>query len=63
VIPGAEWSVRNKRFDGVEAAVVSVSAGCSHAIRNDGRHEMQIVGLSNRVYNAADPDVYRRKVV
>ena len=73
VLPGAEWSlwwdcgdgtaVSSMSFDGAETVVVLVSPGCSHAVRNDGRHEMRIVGLSDQVYDQANPDVHPRKVV
>jgi dTDP-4-dehydrorhamnose 3,5-epimerase-like enzyme len=73
VLPGARWSlwwdhgegtpVETASFDGSVPVAVLIAPLASHAVRNDDAHEMQILGLSDIDYDAADADVFGRDVV
>ena len=60
---GADTSARQREFTGPGAVLVTVPAGMSHAIRNDGALPMQLCGLADGPYDAARPDAYPRAVV
>ena len=71
VLPGAAWSLhwdegqgmaaQHRNFSGVNAVVVQVSPGCSHAVRNEDSSVLWLLTFSSEVY---DPSrVVARKVV
>jgi dTDP-4-dehydrorhamnose 3,5-epimerase-like enzyme len=71
VLPGAKWSLHwdegegslaeHREFDGGGAALVLVSPGASHAVRNDGNGELWLVAISSESYDPAES--VTRKVV
>jgi mannose-6-phosphate isomerase-like protein (cupin superfamily) len=64
ILPGAKWSLhwdegeaepaQHRDFDGSHAVLVLISPGASHAVRNDGEHEMYLVAISSESYDPAE---------
>jgi len=64
ILPGAKWSLhwdegegspaQHRDFDGSRAVLVLISPGASHAVRNDGEHEMYLVAISSESYDPAE---------
>jgi mannose-6-phosphate isomerase-like protein (cupin superfamily) len=71
VLPGAKWSFhwdegnetapQHREFDGSRAVLVLVTAGASHAVRNDGEEVLWLVAISSEQYDPAER--VARKVV
>jgi oxalate decarboxylase/phosphoglucose isomerase-like protein (cupin superfamily) len=70
-LPGTAWSLhwdegegmpaQHRSFDGSVAVQVLVSAGASHAVRNDGDKPLWLVACSSEVYDPTE--TVARKVV
>lgn len=58
--PGTDISQQN--FSGAGAVLIEVDPGASHAIRNDGRVSLQIIGLANILFDPDAPDTIIRPV-
>jgi oxalate decarboxylase/phosphoglucose isomerase-like protein (cupin superfamily) len=52
---------QHREFDGSHAALVLVSPGASHAVRNDGDDTLRLVAISSEIYDPAES--VARKVV
>jgi hypothetical protein len=71
VLPDAIWSLhwdegegspaQHREFNGDSAALVLISPGASHAIRNDGNGMLWLVAISSESYDPAES--VSRKVV
>jgi oxalate decarboxylase/phosphoglucose isomerase-like protein (cupin superfamily) len=71
VLPGAAWSLhwdegedtpaQHRAFDGVNAVLVLVPPGRSHAVRNDGETTLWLVACSSEPYDPVT--VVARRVV
>jgi oxalate decarboxylase/phosphoglucose isomerase-like protein (cupin superfamily) len=71
VLPGVKWSLhwdesegtvaQHREFDGGKAALVLVSPGASHAVRNDGEGTLWLVAISSETYDPGES--VGRKVV
>lgn len=70
VLPGTKWSLHwdeggepaeHREFDGASAVMVLISAGASHAVRNDGERDLWLVAISSETYDPAES--VTRKVV
>lgn len=59
---GPDTAVRSKRFDGGGVVMVEIEPMASHAIVNDGSHQLYVVGLSSNAFNSERPDAYPRAV-
>jgi UDP-2-acetamido-2,6-beta-L-arabino-hexul-4-ose reductase len=60
---GAGTEVQKKSFAGAGAVVIEVSPLASHAVLNEGTHDIFVAGLSDSRYNPDHPDAYPRPVV
>ncbi|MFG2824864.1 hypothetical protein ACGFX4_36225 [Kitasatospora sp. NPDC048365] len=60
---GEGTPVSSRTFPGPGAVLVEVALGCSHAVRNDGSTDLQIIGFRDRPFDPADPDAHPREVV
>jgi dTDP-4-dehydrorhamnose 3,5-epimerase-like enzyme len=60
---GSGTEIRRTTFSGSGVVMVQIEPLASHAVRNDGNSELQMVGLSNLLYNPGQPDLYHRQVV
>lgn len=60
---GPETPTEHHSFSGSGAVMVEIEPLASHAIRNDGACDLQIIGLANIAYEPSSPDAYPRRVV
>ena len=60
---GPDTPNQRENFEGSGVVIVEIEPLIAHAIRNDGRAEMQIVGLSNLVFDPNNRETYPRQVV
>jgi len=71
VLPGPKWSLhwdegektaaQHRAFSGINAVLVLVSPGASHAVRNDGGAALWLAAISSESYDPAES--VARKVV
>jgi dTDP-4-dehydrorhamnose 3,5-epimerase-like enzyme len=59
---GPGTPVQRHEFEGSGAALIVIPPLASHAIRNDGRTDLQLMAASDGRYDPAAPDAYPRKV-
>src|SRR3954451_3531378 len=59
---GPDTTAAHRVFKGSGATIIAVPPFFSHAIRNDGGMDLQLVALSDGEYSAANPDTYPRPV-
>lgn len=59
---GPETPAEHHVFSGAGAVMVEIEPLASHAIRNDGASDLQIIGLANIAYEPSSPDAYPRRV-
>ncbi|MFE9000576.1 hypothetical protein ACFYOY_00265 [Streptomyces sp. NPDC007875] len=55
--------IQQRTFDGIRVVLVTVPTGMSHAIRNDGKVPLKMLGLTDGPFGAENPDAYPRVVV
>jgi dTDP-4-dehydrorhamnose 3,5-epimerase-like enzyme len=60
---GPDTEIRREAFSGSGAVMVEIEPQASHAVRNDGKSEIQMVGLSSVPFDPEEPDSFRRQVV
>lgn len=60
---GAGTPVQHRQFTGPGVVLVTIPAGMSHAIRNDGAATMRMIGLADGPYDRERPDSYPRVVL
>lgn len=60
---GPQSASQRQHFDGQGAVLIQIEPHVSHAIRNDGSVDLQIVGISNRQYDPEDPDSHFRQLL
>ena len=60
---GPDTHPRSEIISGVGAALIEIDPLASHAIRNDGKAELYMVGLGDATFNPEIPDSYQRRVV
>ena len=60
---GPDTRIQSREFKGAGAVMVEIDPLASHAVRNDGQADLQIVGLANKVYDPTSPDAIPRQVV
>jgi dTDP-4-dehydrorhamnose 3,5-epimerase-like enzyme len=68
-----QWSVhwdcgpgtqpQTQMLTGSGVVMLEIELHASHALRNDGASDMQMIGMSNAAYNPQEPDSFPRKVV
>jgi dTDP-4-dehydrorhamnose 3,5-epimerase-like enzyme len=51
-----ETDIQTESFAGSGFVVVEVDPSIAHAIRNDGKLQMQVIGLSDREFDPQNPD-------
>lgn len=59
---GPETAISRQDFQGAGAVLIVVPRHMSHAIRNDGGADLTIIGMTDGVYDADNPDAYPRIV-
>lgn len=59
---GAGTDIHAREFTGMGATAIVVPPNAAHAIRNDGRSAITIIGLTDLAYDASAPDVIPRTV-
>jgi oxalate decarboxylase/phosphoglucose isomerase-like protein (cupin superfamily) len=59
----AGGSFLQRRFRGSGCVTITVEPEISHAVRNDGRVDLFMVGVSDANYDPRKPDAYRREVI
>lgn len=59
----AGGSLLQRRFRGSGCVMITIEPETSHAVRNDGRVDLFLVGVSDADYDPRNPDVYRRDVI
>ena len=60
---GPDTPIQRQNFEGSGVVIVEIEPTISHAIRNDGSVEMQMVGFSNLVFDPNNRETYPRQVV
>lgn len=60
---GDKSAVVRREFSGAGAVLVFVPPYAAHAVRNDGKAELQITGMSDGLYDSSAPDAFPRRVV
>jgi len=60
---GANTRVVSQGFEGSGAVSIAVLPNMSHAIRNDGSLDLQLMALSDVAYTSTNPDTHSRAVV
>ena len=59
---GENTEVQCQSFSDSGAVLIGVEPGASHAIRNDGADQLQIIALSDEAFDPSDPDTFPRQV-
>ncbi len=59
---GETTPVNHQEFHGPGATIIRVPPLASHAIHNDGTQELNLVGISDQVFDANSPDSFPRRV-
>ncbi|MFZ2490450.1 MAG: DUF429 domain-containing protein [Thermoanaerobaculia bacterium] len=57
---GEGTDIRIQRFDGAGAVQIEIDPPCAHAIRNDGRRDLQLFVIGEASRDADDHDTYPR---
>jgi dTDP-4-dehydrorhamnose 3,5-epimerase-like enzyme len=60
---GPQSAIQHQHFVDKGAVLIQIDPYTSHAIRNDGSVDLYIIGISNRQYDAEDPDSHYRRLV
>ena len=60
---GADTPIQTKTFAGSGLVIVEIEPLVSHAVRNDGRSTIHMVGFSDSRFDPEQPDSYPREVV
>jgi hypothetical protein len=60
---GEGTPVNTRNFKGAGAILVLIEPRCSHALANNGAHDLFVIGISDRVFDAHRPDAIARGVV
>lgn len=73
IMPGCAWTLywddgegtapRHETFTGETAVAVCIGPGASHAITNTGQGILTVLGLSDKLYDPANPDAQIRNVL
>ena len=59
----AEGQLLQRRFSGQGCVMIMIEPKISHAVYNDGRVDLFLVGVSNVDFDPSNPDAYRREVI
>jgi hypothetical protein len=60
---GAGTAILTETFTGAGLVIVEIEPLVSHAVRNDGRFTIHMIGFSDAVFDSQHPDSYPREVV
>ncbi len=60
---GPDTPVQKREFQGAGAVMVEIEPLASHAVRNDGQTDLQIIGMASSIHDPASPDSIPRRVV
>lgn len=55
--------VKSKCFNGKGAILLKIPTHISHAIKNNGEDNIEIVAISNKLFNEKDPDIVKDKLI
>ena len=54
--------IRSKCFHGKGAILLKIPTHISHAVKNNGESNLEIVTISNKLFNEKDPDIVKDKL-
>jgi len=51
---------RQKSFKGSGAVLIKINSGIAHTVKNDGKKDLEIISLSDRIFSKEKPDTFSR---
>ena len=49
-----------KKFRGSGAVLIKINSEIAHTVKNDGRKDLEIISLSNRIFSKENPDTFSK---